>query len=289
MSLSLICQLIVSGLCNSFILLLTSLGLVIILGYMKVVNLVHTEMLMMGAFICYYTYEVLKLPFIVCLLAAYALSFLLGALIERTVICHIYGKMSETLLATYAISIILKQLALIVFGKSYKMVSYPISTELHIGAVYIEGYKLALVALAVFALGATLIFINKTTMGMKIRATTQNRAITECLGIDTKKVDTITFAHGMGLAGLAGAAIAPLSSVTYSLGESWLTNTFMNVVMGGVTSLFGTLVSSVIIQESISLISGFSNSVTAQIIVLLIVIVIVRFKPEGLLTPKGRR
>ena len=113
--------------------------------------------------------------------------------------------------------------------------------------------------------------------------------MTECLGIDTKKVDTITFSHGMGLAGLAGAAIAPLSTVTYALGESWLTNTFMNVVMGGVSSLFGTVCSSVIIQEAISLISGFSNSVMAQIIVLLVVIVIVRVKPEGLFTPKGRR
>jgi len=93
----------------------------------------------------------------------------------------------------------------------------------------------------------------------------------------------------MGLAGLAGASIAPLATVTYSLGESWLTSTFMNVVMGGVSSLFGTVASSFIIQESVSLISGATNSITAQIVVLLIVIIIVRLKPEGLFTPKGRR
>ena len=155
--------------------------------------------------------------------------------------------------------------------------------------VYIESYRLILCVISVIALVGTLIFIHRTTMGRKIRATTQNRDMTECLGIDTRRVDTITFSHGMGLAGLAGAAIAPLATVTYTLGESWLTNTFMNVVMGGVSSLAGTVASSFIIQEAISVISGFANSVMAQIIVLLVVIVIIRIKPEGLFTAKGRR
>ncbi len=289
MNASLIGQLLVSGMCSSFILLLTSLGLVIIMGYMKIVNLAHTEMLMSGAFICYYLYAVLHIPFVITLILAYLICFFFGMLLERVIIRHFYGKLSETLLATYGISIILKQLALIVFGKSYKQVEYPVSTVFHIGSIYIESYKLILCAISMIALSATLILIKKTTMGLKIRSTTQNRTMTECLGIDTRKVDSITFSHGMGLAGLAGAAIAPLTAITYSLGESWLTNTFMNVVMGGVSSLFGTVASSFIIQEAISLISGYSNSVTAQIVVLIIVIAIVRFKPEGLFTPKGRR
>lgn len=289
MSASLLGQLLVSGVSSSFILLLTSLGLVIIMGYMKVVNLAHTEMLMVGAYISYYFYAVLQLPFVVTLLLAYTISFLFGALVERTIICHFYGKMAETLLATYAISIILKQLALILGGLSYKQVPYPTNAVFYIGPVYIESYRLILCVISVIALVGTLIFIHRTTMGRKIRATTQNRDMTECLGIDTRRVDTITFSHGMGLAGLAGAAIAPLATVTYTLGESWLTNTFMNVVMGGVSSLAGTVASSFIIQEAISVISGFANSVMAQIIVLLVVIVIIRIKPEGLFTAKGRR
>ena len=219
MSASMLLQLLVSGLCNSFILLLASLGLVIILGYMKVVNLAHTEMLMVGAYICYYTYKVAGLPFILCLLIAFAVSFLFGMLVERTVIRHFYGKASETLLATYAISILLKQLALLLFGRDYKQVDYPITSGFSIGPVYVEGYKLALIGIAALALLCTLLFINRTKLGRMIRATTQNRTMTECLGIDTRKVDTITFAYGMGLAGLAGAAIAPLSAVTYSLGR----------------------------------------------------------------------
>lgn len=286
---SLIGQLLVSGACSAFVLLLTSLGLVIIMGYMKVVNLAHTSMLMAGAYMCYYLYTVMHIPFVLTLILSYIISFVFGMVIEKTVICHIYGRQAETLLATYAISIIMEQLALIIFGKSYKQVAYPVSTVINIGPVYVEAYKLILCLIAIIALGGTLIFINKTTMGRKIRSTTQNRTMTNCLGIDTRKVDTITFSHGMGLAGLAGAAIAPLSTVTYSLGSSWLTNTFMNVVMGGVSSLFGTVASSFIIQEAISIISGVSNSVTAQIVVLLVVIVIVRIKPEGLFTPKGRR
>lgn len=286
---ALIGQLLVSGACSAFMLLLTSLGLVIIMGYMKVVNLAHTEMLMAGAYICYYLYMVLRIPFVFTLILAYLLSFLFGMLVERTVICHFYGRMAETLLATYAISIIMKQLALIIFGKSYRQVFYPVTAVMQAGPIYIESYKLIVCLIAVAALAGTLIFINRTSMGRKIRATTQNRTMTGCLGIDTRKVDTVTFAHGMGLAGLAGAAIAPLSTVTYSLGESWLTGTFMNVVMGGVSSLFGTAASSFVIQEAISLISGLSGSVAAQIIVLLVVIVIVRIKPEGLFAVKERR
>lgn len=282
-------QLLVSGLSSSFVLLLTSLGLVIILGYMKVVNLAHTEMLMAGAYICYYAFQVAKLPFVAALAIAFAASFLFGVVIERLIICHFYGKMSETLLATYAISMLLKQGALLLFGKNYKKVDYPTSEVFTFGSVYIESYKVVLVGISILVLAFTFFFIHKTKIGRKIRSTTQNRSMTECLGIDTKRVDTITFSYGMGLAGLAGAAIAPISTVTYSLGESWLTNTFMNVVMGGVSSLFGTFASSVIIQESISVISGLSNSVTAQIIVLLVVIVIVRLKPEGLFTSKERR
>lgn len=289
MDLSLIGQLLVSGAAGAFMLLLTSLGLVIIMGYMKVVNLAHTEMLMLGAFMCYYMYEVAHIPFILTIIIAYVFSFVIGAVIERVVICHFYGKMAETLLATYAISIILKQAALLIFGKSYKQVNYPIKAVINIGSIYIEAYKLVVCLAAVLALLGTLLFINKTTMGRKIRSTTQNRTMTGCFGIDTGKVDTITFAHGMGLAGLAGAVIAPLSTVTYALGESWLTNTFMNVVLGGVSSLSGTVLSSFIIQEFISVISGFSNSVMGQIVVLLIVIVIIRIKPEGLIAPKGRR
>ena len=289
MDFSLIGQLLVSGAASAFMLLLTSLGLVIIMGYMKVVNLAHTEMLMMGAFMCYFLYEVFHIPFVLTLVLSYIISFIVGAIIERLVICHFYGKMAETLLATYAISIILKQAALLLFGKSYKQVSYPITNVINMGSIYIESYKLVVCLIALVALFGTLLFINKTTMGRKIRSTTQNRTMTGCFGIDTGKVDTITFAHGMGLAGLAGAAIAPLSTVTYALGESWLTNTFMNVVLGGVSSLFGTVLSSFIIQEFISVISGFSNSVMGQIVVLLIVIVIIRIKPEGLIAPKGRR
>lgn len=282
-------QLLVSGICSAFMLLLTSMGLVIIMGYMKVVNLAHTEMLMLGAYFCYYFYEVLHIPFVLTLVLSYILAFLIGVVLERFVICHFYGKMAETLLATYAISIIFKQLALVLFGKSYKQVSYPVKQVIQMGNIYLESYKLIVIVVALVALVGTLFFINKTSMGRKIRSTTQNRTMTNCFGIDTRLVDTVTFSHGMGLAGLAGAAIAPLSTVTYALGESWLTSTFMNVVFGGVSSLFGTVVSSVIIQEAIAVISGYSSNVMGQIVVLLVVIVVIRIRPEGLFTVKGRR
>ncbi|TLM98892.1 urea ABC transporter permease subunit UrtB, partial [bacterium] len=193
-----------------------------------------------------------------------------------------------TLLATFAISIIIKQGVRLFAGAELKLVGIPYNGNIRLGDVSIPHYHLFIIAMTILATLITWFIFQKTSFGKKSRATTQNRGMTECLGIDTSSVDTWTFAHGMGLAGLAGAVIAPISSVSPFMGTSYLTDTFMNVVVGGVSSLVGTALSSLMIGESVSVLSGISNEISAKILVFLIVIVIIRFKPEGLFALERR-
>lgn len=279
---------IINGINSSAMLLLTALGLVIILGYMKVVNLAHTEVIMSGAYICYIVNTVFGLPFILAVIIAYILSAILGIFMEKLVIKKLYGKEAETLLATYALSIIIKQGIRLIFGADLKLVDIPFRGNIEIGKVVIPYYNIFIISVTIFVLLMTWFIFHRTYLGKKMRATTQNRAMTECLGIDTSKVDTWTFAHGMGLAGLAGAVVAPISSISPFMGASYLTDTFMNVVVGGVNSLLGTAFSSIVIGESISILGGIGNEINAKILVFLIVIVIIRFKPEGLFTNERR-
>lgn len=279
---------IINGINSSAILLLTALGLVIILGYMKVVNLAHTEVIMFGAYVCYVVNTVFGLPFIAAVIVAYILSAILGAAMEQLVIKRLYGKEAETLLATYAIAIIIKQGIRLLFGAELKLVGIPYAGNIQIGKVVIPHYYIFIISVTIAVLLITWVIFNKTGFGKRIRSTTQNRAMTECLGIDTSRVDTWTFAHGMGLAGLAGAVVAPISSVSPFMGSTYLTDTFMNVVVGGVNSFIGTALSSVMIGESISILGGISGEISAKILVFLFVIVIIRFKPEGLFVSERR-
>lgn len=279
---------IINGINSSAILLLSALGLVIILGYMKVVNLAHTEVIMFGAYVCYYVYTVFELPFIIAVIAAYIVSALLGVAMERFVIKKLYGKLAETLLATFAISIIIKQGVRLACGAELKLVVIPFRGNIKIADVVIPYYYLFVIVITILATIVTWWIFHKTRFGKTAASTTQNRAMTECLGIDTSKVDAWTFAHGMGLAGLAGAVLAPISSVSPFMGTTYLTDTFMNVVVGGVNSLVGTALSSVMIGEATSILGGYSDMVNAKIIVFLIVIVIIRSRPEGLFVTERR-
>lgn len=279
---------IINGINSSAVLLLSALGLVIILGYMKVVNLAHTEVIMFGAYVCYYVYTVFQLPFFAAVISAYIVSAALGIAMEKFVIKKLYGKQAETLLATFAVSILLKQGVRLICGAELKLVGIPFRGNFTIGKVVVPHYYLFVILITILAAVVTWWIFHKTRFGKTAASTTQNRAMTECLGIDTSRVDTWTFAHGMGLAGLAGAVLAPISSVSPFMGATYLTDTFMNVVVGGVNSLVGTALSSVMIGESTSILGGFSDMVNAKIIVFLIVIVIIRFKPEGLFASERR-
>lgn len=283
---------LLNGLNASAILLLTSLGIVVIMGNMGIVNLAHGECIMLGAYVCYFFVTVLGLPFILAIPIAFVILGLVGMIVNRVMISKLMSKSgggeAETLLATYGLSLILKQGTKLIFGANIQYVENPFSGVANIGNVSIPIYNIVVIIVSLLVLLLTWFVFFKTSFGRQMRATTGNRTMTECLGINTSKVDTLTFGYGFALAGVAGVMIAPIVGVTPFLGEKYLTNAFMNVIVGGLNSLVGTGLSSALIGESITVLSGFSDEVSAKLIIFLIVIVLIRFKPEGLFTKERR-
>lgn len=278
---------IINGLNQSSILLIATMGLVIIFVYMNVTNMAHGSMIMLGGVSAYLIAEVMGLPFVVAIVGSFLITCLFGMLIEKLLIKRLYSKPTETILATYAVSLILTEIVRIKYPLSQN-VHMPIPGSASIGGVTIPYYNIFVVLFSLAILGFTLFFFRKTIFGKKLGAVTQNRTMTECLGIKTSAVDTLTFGYGSGLAGIAGCILAPKTGVSYDMGASYLTDAFMTNVVGGVQSFLGTLVSSSIIGEGRTVTAGFLNDTWAKILLFIIVIVIIRFRPEGLFVKERR-
>lgn len=278
---------VINGLNQASILLIATMGLVIIFGYMNVTNMAHGSMIMVGGVSAYVLMEVMGLPFGVAVAGSFLITALIGMLIEKVIIKKLYTKPTETILATYAVSLILTELVRLKYPLSQN-VHMPLPGAFRIGSVTIPYYNIFVGIFAILILVFTLFLFRKTTFGKKLGSVTQNRTMTECLGIKTASVDTLTFGYGAGLAGVAGCILAPTTGVSYDMGSTYLTDTFMTNVVGGVQSFFGTAVSSFIIGEGRTVTAGFLNETWAKIIIFMIVIVLIRFKPEGLFTKERR-
>lgn len=278
---------IVNGLNQSAVLLIAALGLLIIFGLMNVINMAHGEMIMIGGFCAYIATSVWHLPFSAALIFAFAVTALFGALTEILIIKRLYAKPTETILATYALSIILTEAARIVWPLSQN-VAMPIPGVLKFGGVAIPYYNIFVAVIAAGLLIFTVVFFKRTKFGKKVGAITQNRQMAECLGIKTSKIDTMTFAYGAGLAGIAGCVLAPTTGVSYTMGSVYLTDSFLTVVLGGVQSMIGVAASSGIMGEGRTIMAGFLNETWAKIIIFMCVIILLRFKPEGLFHKERR-
>ena len=263
---------LINGISASALLLIYSLGVVVIMGHMNVVNMAHGECIMLGAYVCYYINTVAGAPFFVALIMSFVVTALFGLLIERLVIRKLYGKTAETLLATYALSLIVKQLINLICGSELKYIAIPFEGHLDIGGVTIPYYNIFIILFAAVILLVTWIIFYKTPFGTKMRAVTSNRPMTECLGINAHAVDSLTFAFG----------VSPF------MGASYITDSFINVCVGGLQSMIGTTLSSLLIGESTSILGGFWNEVDAKILVFLIVVVLIRFRPDGLFRKEKR-
>jgi urea transport system permease protein len=281
-------QQLVNGVNSSALLLITSIGIVIIMGHMKVVNLAHGECIMLGAYISYYANTVFHLPFGFTLPLAFFACFLYGVAIERLVIRKLYGKEGETLLVTYGISLVMQQAVNLLCGSDMKYVRLPMESVVRLGDIVIPAYNIFTIVVAVFVVLLTLFILYKTPFGKRMRATTGNRAMTQCLGINTAVVDTFTFGYGVALAGIAGAVLSPIKGISPFMGIQYLTDAFMNVVVGGLSSLLGTTLSPTLIGESRNLLGGYMNEINASMIVFVIVIIVIRFRPEGLFSKQKR-
>ncbi|TYL49373.1 urea ABC transporter permease subunit UrtB [Marinomonas sp. IMCC 4694] len=283
------------GLSLGSVLLLASIGLAITFGVMGVINMAHGEMIMLGA---YTTYVVqLMMPnyidysIWVAIPAAFLVSGLMGVLIERLVICRLHGRPLETLLATFGISLILQQLVRTIFSPLNRQVSTPswMSGSWEINPVLsLTLNRLYILAFALLVFMTLVIILRKTSLGLNVRAVSQNRNMAKAMGVKTHWVDAMTFGLGSGIAGIAGVALSQLTNVGPNLGQAYIIDSFMVVVFGGVGNLLGTLVAAFTLGIATKFLEPTTGAVLAAILVLVFIILFIQKRPKGLFPQKGR-
>jgi urea transport system permease protein len=281
---------VVTGLSIGSILLLVALGLSIIYGTIGVINLAHGEFIMLGAYAAW----ALKTFVGISLLPGLVLIFLgvglFGWLVERFLLRRLYRQPLDTILATWGIGVVLQQVIRLIAGGELRYVELPPSLD---GSVSILGVETSAYRIFIFVVAALLfliswLIINRTTFGLKLRAVVQDRGVASSFGINADRVYSLTFAYGAGLAGLAGAIVSPLKSVSPEMGTGYVVDAFMVVVLGGVQSLFGTVISAFALGEVTGVIAFLQNDTIAKAIVLILIISVIRFRPQGLLVAKVR-
>jgi branched-chain amino acid transport system permease protein/urea transport system permease protein len=267
-------------------LLLVALGLIIIFGLMNVINMAHGEFFLLGA----YTVVLVQDAgggFWLGLLAAPFVLAALGLLLEELVVRHVYHRFIDTILATWGLSLALKQAVIVAFGPTAQQVQNPLPSQvLILGAVY-PSYRLFIMAAAIAVAAGTFFLFYRTRLGLAARGVIANRAMAASLGIDTRAMDRATFAFGAALAGLAGAVMAPLMSVDPQMGVGFLVPAFLSILVGGAGSLPGALLGTSVIAGSSTVVASIWTQVVAQIAVFSLAIVIIRMFPRGL--AGGRR
>ena len=288
-----------TGVSLGSILLLVALGLAITYGLMGVINMAHGELMMIGAYATYVVQVLFRqyLPayFDAYLLLAVPLSFLasalVGALLERTVLRFLYGRPLESLLATWGISLILMQAVRSLFGAQNVGVENPawMSGGVQVLSNLSLPYnRLVIIGFAVAVLLAMTLVIGKTRLGLFVRGVTQNRPMASCMGVNTARIDTYAFALGSGIAGLAGCALSQVGNVGPDLGQSYIVDAFMVVVLGGVGQLAGTVYAALGLGLVNKLLEGVTGAVLAKICVLVFIIIFIQKRPQGIFAMKGR-
>lgn len=291
---------IFSGISLSSILLLVALGLAITFGLMGVINMAHGELMMLGAYTTYIIQEffVAYLPadirdfyFILAIPFAFAVSALFGYCLEKSIIKKLYGRPLETLLATWGISLILQQAVRQVFGAANVDVASPawLSGGLRLAVgIQFPFNRIFIIFLSLFAVASVYLLVLRSPIGLKIRAVTQNRSMSACMGIATERVDALTFALGAGLAGMAGAALTLIGNVGPDLGQNYIVDSFLVVVTGGVGKIAGTVGAAFGIGGLNKLLEPGFGAIYAKVLILLIVILFLQKRPSGLFPAKGR-
>ena len=290
---------IFSGISLGSILLLVALGLAITYGLMGVINMAHGELMMIGAYATYVVQGLFQkyLPgmFDWYLLAAVPVAFmasaLTGAALERSVIRFLYGRPLETLLATWGISLMLQQAVRSIFGAQNVGVENPVWMS---GGVQVLGNlslpynRLVIIGFAMAVLLGMAWLISKTRLGLFVRGVTQNRPMASCMGVNTARVDTYAFALGSGIAGLAGCALSQVGNVGPDLGQGYIVDAFMVVVLGGVGQLAGTVYAAMGLGILNKFLEGWTGAVLAKIAVLVLIIIFIQKRPQGIFAMKGR-
>ena len=283
------------GLSLGSVLVLIAIGLAITFGVMGVINMAHGELMMLGAYTTYVVQlwmpDFIGVSLLVAVPAAFIVAGAAGVLIERTVIRFLYGRPLETLLATFGVSLVLQQLVRSVFSANNRAVVTPawMSGTLRFNEAFSLTYNrmyIVLFALIVFTL--VLAVLKHTRLGLDIRAVSQNRTMARAMGVRTEWVDAMTFGLGAGIAGVAGVALTQLTNVGPNLGQSYIVDSFMVVVFGGVGNIWGTLIGGMSLGIVNKLLEPFAGAVLGKILVLVVLILFIQRRPRGLFPQTGR-
>ncbi len=288
-----------TGLSLGSILLLVALGLAITYGLMGVINMAHGELMMLGAYATYVVQAFFQhhfpqwfdayLP--VAVVFSFLTSAAVGAILERVILKHLYGRPLETLLATWGISLMLMQGVRSIFGAQNVTVENPVWMSGGIEVLSnltLPWNRIVIIFFAAFVLIAMSLLIGKTRLGLFVRGVTQNRPMASSLGVNTNRVDTYAFALGSGIAGMAGCALSQIGNVGPDLGQSYIVDSFMVVVLGGVGQLLGSVYAAVGLGVLNKLLEGVAGAVLAKITVLVFIVIFIQKRPQGLFAMKGR-
>jgi urea transport system permease protein len=290
------------GLSLGSILLLVALGLAITYGAMGVINMAHGEMVMAGAYVTVLSGIYLHANFLLAIPLAFVVTALLGLLIERVVVRKLYGRLLDTLLATWGIAILIQQAVRLEFGLSFlgihiqglgpglQNVTVPefLQGTISIGGAEINRYRAFIIIVTAILAVLTWFIIYRTSIGTQVRAIIRNPKMAAACGIDVRRVNAMTFAFGSGLAGVAGVMMSGFKTVFPDMGTSMVVDGFLVVVMGGVGSLLGSVLSAGILGEINGIVAAATNDILARAVVFGVVIAIIVLKPKGLFALKGR-
>jgi urea transport system permease protein len=288
-----------TGLSLGSILLLVALGLAITYGLMGVINMAHGELMMVGAYATYVVQNLFRsyLPqhfefyLLLAVPASFLVAALVGAALERLVLRHLYGRPLETLLATWGISLMLMQAVRSVFGAQNVAVENPnwMSGGIQLlSNLTLPWNRVVSVLFSLAVLASMALLIGKTRLGLFVRGVTQNRPMASCMGVNTARIDTYAFALGSGIAGLAGCALSQIGNVGPDLGQNYIVDSFMVVVLGGVGQLAGTVYAALGLGVLNKLLEGWAGAVLAKIAVLVFIVIFIQKRPQGLFAMKGR-
>ncbi|WP_305767492.1 urea ABC transporter permease subunit UrtB [Candidatus Epulonipiscium viviparus] len=288
-----------NGLSLTSIILLASLGLSITFGLMRVINMAHGEFIMIGAYATYVVQMVFAavVPeqfqswyYVVAIPIAFLAAFAIGSLLEKLVISRLYGREIDSLLATFGVSLILQQLARSIFGAQGVNVKAPefLFGGISIGGITLSYNRLFIIFSVVMCIVLTWYIMYRSGFGKQMRAVMQNRGMAQCMGINSRRVDNLTFAIGSGIAGIAGCSISLLGSVDSTVGQNYIVYAFMVVVLGGVGNLKGSVIGAAIIGFASIFAENYTSATMAKAIVLFIVIIFLQKRPQGLFVVRSR-
>lgn len=281
-----------NGLSVASIYVLAALGLALSFGLMRVINMAHGEIVMVGGYVAYLVMHLLPGPLGVptAMLAAFIVAGVMGALLESTLIRPLTDRPLDTLLATWGVSLIIQQAARDLFGATGVSVTAPawMGGAIPLGALSLPITRLFILSVAILVLAALALFMNKTRVGLLVRAVNQDRPTASAMGVSVRSVDMLVFALGSAVAGLAGVVLALLGPVTPSVGQSYVVPAFLVVIMGGLGSIRGATIAAVIIGLFTALAQIFVDVSFAQVLMLVFVIIFLQFRPQGVVAIRSR-